>query len=55
MATSKSTLEDLYSRLSLEEEDEGGLVVAAGEIKARTTCMSWWVSFLRRKTLILMR
>lgn len=37
MATSKSTLEDLYSRLSLEEEDEGGLVVAAGEIKARTT------------------
>lgn len=37
MATSKASLEELYSRLSVEEEDEGGVVVAEGEIKKRTT------------------
>lgn len=36
MATSsKSSMEEMYSRLSLEEEDDGGIMVAEGEIKAR--------------------
>lgn len=37
MAASKSTPEDLYSRLSLDEEDEEGFVVANGEIQTCTT------------------
>lgn len=37
MTASKVNLEELYAQLSLEEEDEGGIVVTWGEIKARTT------------------
>lgn len=37
MATSKASLEEMYSRLSLEEEEDGGIEVAEGDIKARTT------------------
>ena len=37
MATSKTSLEELYSQLSIEEEDEGGMVVAWVEIKPKTT------------------
>lgn len=37
MAASETSLEELYARLALEEEDDGGIVVAEGEIKTRTT------------------
>lgn len=37
MGTSKTSLEELYARLSLEEEDEGGIVVAKGDIGKRNT------------------
>lgn len=37
MATSKQTLEEMYVRLSPEEEEEGGIVVEEGEIKTCNT------------------
>lgn len=37
MATSKSSLEELYASLSLEEEDDGGIDVTESDIKARNT------------------
>lgn len=37
MAATKTSLEELYANLSLEEEDDGGIVVARGEVKPRTT------------------
>lgn len=37
MTTSEASLEELYARLALDEEDDGGIVVAEVEIKTRTT------------------
>lgn len=37
MSTSKTSLDKLYAQLSLEEEDDGGIVITGGEVKQRTT------------------
>lgn len=35
MASAKTNLEELYTRLSLEEEDEGGVIIENKEIQGR--------------------
>lgn len=49
MTTVPNNLEELYSRLSLEEEDEGGVIIPEGEVEKRQdTCVLVWRFFTEK-------
>lgn len=41
MSTSATSLEDLYARLNLEEEDEGGVIIAREKYNQLRIRMFW--------------
>lgn len=51
MASSSTNLEDLYARLSLEEEEEGGVIIPEGEVSKKQNTHVLVGNFLTEKNI----